>query len=206
MSEHDREVSSVNQLVEAIAAGDEEAVNHLWNEYFAKLVRLSNRNLGDAPRRAAGSEDVALSAMHSFVKGAQDGRFNELDGRDELWKLLVTITVRKVARYKRRETAQKRGGGDVRGESVFNGGKDSNPGLDRIVGCELTPSLLTETLETCRLMLDSLGDDTLRAVAELRLEGYSNAEIASELGVSTHAVERKLALIKKKWRGRLPLK
>ena len=46
-------------------------------------------------RRAADEEDVALSAFDSFCRGAEQGRFPQLDGRDDLWHLLVVITVRK---------------------------------------------------------------------------------------------------------------
>ena len=44
-----------------------------------------------------------------------------------------------------------------------------------------------------------LGDDTLESVANLRLEGYANSEIATKLGVSVSSIERKLRLIRQIW-------
>ena len=45
--------------------------------------------------------------------------------------------------------------------------------------------------------LDSLGDDTLKAVALWKLEGYSNEEIAAKLRCVTRSVERKLNVIRR---------
>jgi DNA-directed RNA polymerase specialized sigma24 family protein len=47
--------------------------------------------------------------------------------------------------------------------------------------------------------LGRLGDDTLRQVALLKLEGYENAEIAARLNCALRTVERKLNLIRALW-------
>ena len=99
---------------------DEEAAHQIWIAYFPKLVRLARSKLDSHPRRAADEEDMALSALNSFFRGAQAGRF-ELHDRNDLWKLLTTITLRKVGAEYRRHYAAKRGGGDVRGESALEG-------------------------------------------------------------------------------------
>ena len=61
------------------------------------------------PRVAADEEDVALSAFDSFCRGAQRGRFPQLDDRDNLWRLLVVITSRKAV-----DLAQHEGPPEVR--------------------------------------------------------------------------------------------
>ena len=48
-------------------------------------------------------------------------------------------------------------------------------------------------------MLGLLRDDRLREIAVWRMEGYTVAEIAEQLGISVRAVERKLQLIRAKW-------
>src|SRR5262249_36398416 len=63
------------------------------------------------PRRAADEEDVALSALASFCRGAEQGRFPRLEDRDDLWALLVVIAARKAVDLRQREGRQKRGGG-----------------------------------------------------------------------------------------------
>lgn len=48
-------------------------------------------------------------------------------------------------------------------------------------------------------LLKVLRNDTLRKVAILRIEGYTHAEIAQRLGVSTRTVIRKLNLVRTRW-------
>lgn len=48
-------------------------------------------------------------------------------------------------------------------------------------------------------------DDTLRRIALMRMEGYSNSQIAESIGVSERSVERKLNLIRSDWAGEFDL-
>ena len=48
------------------------------------------------------AEDAALSVFDSFCDGAARGRFPQLVDRDDLWRLLVTITTYKVTDHARR--------------------------------------------------------------------------------------------------------
>jgi DNA-directed RNA polymerase specialized sigma24 family protein len=52
-------------------------------------------------------------------------------------------------------------------------------------------------------LLDMLRNDQLRKVAILRIEGYTVAEIAQKVDIGQRAVERKLQLIRDKWRREL---
>ena len=146
------EPRSVTRWINALKEGDEQAARDLWQRYFEKLVALARHRLGCTPRRVADEEDVALSALHRLCDGAAQGRFESLTGRDELWRLLVTITVQKVIDQQRRLAAGRRGGGVVRGESVFNTpiGEDSAPGFDGIAADEPTPELLALMMGTTR--------------------------------------------------------
>ena len=112
----------ITQWILRLGHGDEGAAQALWEQYFRKLVRVAERELRGMPRRAVDEEDVALSAMQSFCRGLADQRFQELKDREELWKLLVTITARKAAAQRRKHYALKRGGGKVRGDSIFDRG------------------------------------------------------------------------------------
>ena len=68
-----------------------------------------------------------------------------------------------------------------------------------MLGKEPSPELAGMVAEDCRRMLDSLGDETLRQVAVLTLEGYDTQEIAEKLGCVRRSVERKLERIREKW-------
>jgi eukaryotic-like serine/threonine-protein kinase len=87
--------SSVTSWIDGIKSGDESDVNRLWDRYFDRLVRLAGARLPSQGRRSFDEEDVALSAFQNFCERAGRGEFPRLNRRDNLWRLLATITVRK---------------------------------------------------------------------------------------------------------------
>ena len=193
--------SSVTHWIEELKSGDEgTAQQELWNRYFGRLVALARKKLRNLPQRAEDEEDVVLSAMDSFFEGARQGQFPQLNDRSNLWPLLVKITARKAMNQLKKQRALKRGAGQVRGESVF--ANAANPGrqpdMGQVVGHEPTPDFALQTSEECQRLLGLLSDE-LREVAELKLQGFSNREIAQQLGVVERTTERKLNLIRKHW-------
>jgi ECF sigma factor len=80
---------------------------------FTRLARLAHVRLRAVARGPADGENVALSVFDSFFKGVAAGRFPNLGNRDDLWRLLVTITARKAHNQRRDEGRQKRGSGRV---------------------------------------------------------------------------------------------
>jgi RNA polymerase sigma factor (sigma-70 family) len=194
---------SVTYWIDALQTGDPAAAQQLWQRYFPRLVGLARARLQGASRRAADEEDVALSAFDSFCRRAAQGHFPDLKERDGLWALLVVLTARKATELLRHDHRMKRGGGMVRDESALQPAEgDSGPaGLDDLPGNEPSPleaALLAEEVET---LLARLRDPALRQVAVWKLEGYTNAEIATRLGCSEPTVERRLALIRRLLKG-----
>jgi DNA-directed RNA polymerase specialized sigma24 family protein len=112
--------------------------------------------------------------------------------------LLVTITARKANASVRRERRLKRGGSQVVDEAAI-GGTDGDLGLAAFPGSEPTPEFAAEAADELRRLLEILDDDLLRQLALLRMEGYSNEQIAERLGCGLRSVERKLAIIRKAW-------
>lgn len=156
--------------------------------------------VGLCTRRIADEEDVAVSVFDTLCKGAAAGRFDKLQDRDDLWKLLTAISGMKSVDQIRRQTAKKRGGVDVRGESIVAGaGASQMGGFDQFVHAEPTPEFLAVMDEQQQEMFRALPDDSQRNVARLRFEGYSNQEIAEQLGTSLRSVERKLKVIREIW-------
>ena len=194
--------------VKKLSDGNPNAAQAIWDKYFQRMADFARHKLDRLPQRVADEEDVALSAMHSFCRGAAAGRFPQLADRHDLWLLLVTITARKVYAQMRRQRAIKRGQGKVRGESVFLKPGDADQeqaGIEQILGHEPTPELANMMAENCEALLSSLDDDSLRDIALLKLEGYTNEEIAAKLDCVSRTVERKLERIRDKWsRERLP--
>ena len=184
-----------------LKSGDPEAIERLWGDYFQRLVGLARKLLPQSARRDSDEEDVALSAFQSLCKGAAAGRFPKLDDRDDLWRLLVVITLRKARRALRRGQSQKRGGGQVKGDSPYSpaGRHDASSRLEEILSEGPTPAFAAEVAEQCEHLLDRLGDDQLRSIALLKMDGYTVGEIAQQLSCSMRAVERGLQSIRAKW-------
>ena len=193
---------SITGWIAGMKAGDLAAAQPLWERYFARMVDLAQARLRATRRRDAGSdeEDAALSAFESLCVGLAKGRFPQLADRDDLWGLLVVITTRKVQAQARRRLRQKRGGGQVRPASDLAGpasdDEDDNDLLARAVSSEPTPEFAAMFAEEYRRLLDRLGDDVLRKVAVLRMEGFTTDAIAGQLGCARRTVCRQLALIR----------
>ena len=201
MTSHDD--GSVTRWLGDLKVGGDSAAQHLWERYFDRLVSVARARLRSA-RRVGGmedEEDAALSAFDSFCRAAAAGRFPRLDNREDLWRLLVVVTVRKVFGQVERQAALKRGGdGRLVGESVLIGGDAAGlNGFDRIAGVEPSPELAALVVEEYRRLRDSLRTDELRRVLDLRLEGYTREEIAEHLGCAVRTVKRKLEVIREVW-------
>jgi DNA-directed RNA polymerase specialized sigma24 family protein len=191
---------SVSHWLSLLQAGDAEAAQRLWERYFRRLVGLVRVRLPGHPRRAADEEDVALSVLRCLCDGAARGRFPRLDDRDDLWRLLVTLTERKAHNLARDERRLKRGGGAVLGAADLPGPGDSAPGgLEQVAGREPTPQFAAEVAEEYRRLLGRLGDAGLEDIAVWKMEGDTAGEIAARLGCALSTVERRLRLIRQIW-------
>src|SRR5262249_39825490 len=154
----------VTHLLQQLKLGNRSATQDLWQHFFARLVRLARGKLLGAKRRVADEEDVALSAFKSFCRRAEDGCFPRLDDSDDLWQVLVTITVGKAANLANREKRLRNGGGAVIQSDDFG----------EVISREPDPALAAEVAENCRRLLDALGDGVLRTVALAKMEGETN--------------------------------
>jgi DNA-directed RNA polymerase specialized sigma24 family protein len=182
----------------ALEDGNGDAAEQLWSHFFERLTNLARRKL--IQQRVVDGEDIVVSVFRRLCEGAEGGRFEGVSGRDELWKLLVSMTVRRTIDENRRQMADKRGGAKVRGDSLHAGyDGDRKLSWDHFAGDDLAPEFLVMVEEECERRLTLLGDDTLRKVALWRLEGFSNDEIAEKLQMTTRSVERKLNRIRSLW-------
>lgn len=112
--------------------------------------------------------------------------------REGLWRLLILMTARKVNDHAKMARAKKR----------LNAVDAPDVALDNI--SELRDTAIQSSLEImmqeqCQQMLKNLGDPVLEAVVLLKMEGYSNTEIAERLQYSRRTIQRMLLLVKDIW-------
>jgi DNA-directed RNA polymerase specialized sigma24 family protein len=172
------------------AAASADATARLWGRYFGALVRLARTRLPGTARRAADEEDIALSALDSFCRGEAAGRFPDLEGRDDLWRLLATITLRKVRDAIEYEGRKKRGSGRP---------GDAAVALDELFARDPSPEVAAQFADLLSHLIGRLDDGVMRRLAVLKLEGHTEEEMAAALGVSPRTVRRKLDLIRRLW-------
>jgi len=199
---------AVTRWLRQLEARDQDAARLLWQRYYRELVELARARLGQTPRRMADEEDIALSVLRCLYEGAARGQFAAVVNRQELWQLLATITIRKVINQQRLLKKQKRGGGRVRGDSVLEVGDGDGwgaggAGFDQILGDAATPEVLAIAVEEYQRLMRALDDDRLRTIAQCKLEGHRNEDIADELGLACRSIERKLRRIRQVWEAEL---
>ena len=190
---------SISFWIQRLGENDEEAAAHVWDHCFEDLVRIAKRRLRTLPNRMDDEEDLAISALHSLCRGATENRFRRLNDRNDLWTILMLIAGRKVAKRRRYHTAEKRGGGTVRGESAFGG----NLADGRALGIDdfAIEETFTELLDAeCDEWLRNLQDEQLYRIAKLKLEGYTNKEIAKRIERAESTVELKMKLLRSRLR------
>lgn len=164
--------------------GDADAGQAIFARFGLDLIRLAAPRLRGLLKSKVDAEDVVQSAFRSFFRAHGDGSF-ELNGWNDLWALLVTITLRKCRYQHRRFQATKR---DVRREHSLGGDWELPATGPR-------ESDAAEFVELLSQLLGRVAPHT-RVVAELALRDESPAEIARQVGLTTRSVYRHLERLK----------
>lgn len=185
MSEADWQAST--ELIERWRDGDQLAANELYQRYVERLSGIVTSHLSERLRARTDADDVLQSACRSFFRRVQDGQF-EFDQDDDVWKLLVTISLNKLRSQVRRHSAAKR---DASQE--ISRRDNSLPDDFHLEKLAETPSpveafIFAEMIERVSEKLDSRHAMLL----ELRMEGYSQQEIADQLQTSDRSIRRML--------------
>jgi DNA-directed RNA polymerase specialized sigma24 family protein len=157
------------------------------------------RHLDNRIRLREDEQDVLQNMYASFCAGQLEGK-KPPASREELWKLLVRITMCKVVNTAHRHMAARR---DVRRER--NDLRDHDPNgarfprwmLDHVDRAQPSHEEQIVVIEELERLLQGLPDD-LRQIVLWKLEGFTNAEIANMIGRTVRCVELKMQLIRKR--------
>jgi DNA-directed RNA polymerase specialized sigma24 family protein len=191
---------SISRWIDEVKSSNEEAAQVIWDRYFPDLVRIARRKLEGIPGGMADEEDVALSALDSFCRAAEGGRFPDLADRHDLFRLLSRITKRKAVDLIRHYLCEKDGGGRVRDEAgIAADSRSGGPGLAGLAGDDPIPEIAAILAEECQKLLDSLEDPELKELALARVDKYTNQELSERFHCSIRTIERRFDIIRQKW-------
>jgi RNA polymerase sigma-70 factor (ECF subfamily) len=187
----DPPASDFADLLQRAAAGDPGATDALVARYEPKVRIVARVLLGPALRPYLDSVDLAQSVHVSIVTGLRDDRFR-VSSPDDLIGLAITILRRKAAKHWRHLQRQRRLSGDGSARAG-----DLAETLAALTGGGADPAAEAQFRDQLAHLCARL-DDTERQMLDLRLDGYSPAEMADRLGVSRVALRVRLTRLRQR--------
>jgi len=175
-------------------------IEQLWDAFYPRMKLAVLSRVRSIQRPVADESGIALSAFHSFIQHARNGKFPNLVDHDEMWRLVKRIAIRKTSDVRKNLLAQKRGGGAiVFGQSDFSDDSGHLQGINLASDKQGEPSEPVEVADLLNAMLQRLPDDRHRDVILLKLQGASVVTIAECLGTTTRTIQRILKKIEQSW-------
>lgn len=186
--------SSISEWIVGLRdSGDEIAALKLWERINPRVRELSHRWIQRIGMPVSFDEDdISISVFATFCDRLQSKLLPDLHDREGLWRLLILMTARKVNDYAKMARAKKR-------MSATDNPDVALDNISELRDTAIEPSLEIMMQEQCQKMLKNLGDPVLESVVLLKMEGYSNTEIAERLQYSRRTIQRMLLLVKDIW-------
>ncbi len=194
--EHDL---SIHDLMVRLKARDEAAAREVFQRYAEQLIELARHKLRPIVRSKVDPEDVLQSALRSFFVRQQAGEFAGVDTWESLWKVLVTLTLRKCGRRLGHFLTDRR---NIRLEVSETPAADESQdhSWEALLAAptEVEAIQLTETLE---ILLNRLGKEDRRGernrqILALHLQGHDAVAISEKLNCTERTVYRILERVK----------
>ncbi len=163
-------------LLELARQGDQQAMERLTRQYEPKVRLVARVLLGPSLRPYLDSIDLVQSVHHTVLLGLRQQKFT-FDSPDNLIALALTLLRRKVARKWRHLQRQKR----IQGHSESVDYAD----LFASLACpQADPSRLAQLNDQLRQVFQQMSEVD-RRIMELRIEGFTSAEIAEQMELSS---------------------
>jgi len=179
---HDRDAAddhSDERLLKRLRRGEVDAATELYVKYAERLTQVARRQTATNLVSRFDPEDVVQSVFRTFFRRFSTGNYDLPEG-EELWKLLLVISLNKLRKLGLHHHAQKR---DSRRTQV---GQD----MDAVSngGGEEAGTHLRMTIDEVLAQLEP----TAARIVLLRMEGRDIAEIATLAERSKRTIERVL--------------
>lgn len=176
-------------LFDRFRDGDEEAFRQLFEQYVKSLTKIATKHLSPRVSTRVDGEDVVQEVLWSFYRRSARGDFR-IDESLDIWRLLVTITVRKARMQGRFHSAGPR---DVALET----GAAADDWLSSALREGPSPEEGVILVDQVEWLLE--GQPELHAdVVALLFDGHSKTDIARKLGISRQTVHRVIGLLEER--------
>lgn len=162
-----------------LAEGKPTAVEQFWQRYGESLQRVAERQIASWLRRRVDPEDVVQSACRTFFRRASEGNFS-FESKDDLWKLLLTITLNKVRMQARFHSRKRR--------SISK--EQTMPEEANLQPAEWDHAIEQVEMQDMLQVAFADKDDERKRVLEMWLECRTQNEIAKVIGCSERTVRR----------------
>ncbi len=182
--------SDDRDLVSDYQAGSESAARDLFDKYCERLMKLAKRRIGQRMASRFDPEDVIQSAFRTFFTRVKNDEFT-FEAEDDLFKLLVRLTVRKTLRRIEHHSAAKRNPNLEAAQRT----DDVEP-FSLVASQTVTPDMEVALIDEFQDFIGNL-PELDRKVIELKIQGYSTVEIAEQVGSYERKVRRVLERIEK---------
>jgi RNA polymerase sigma factor (sigma-70 family) len=183
-------LSTTPGLLERARNGDQEAWQVLFDDCYPKILRVVRRRLSRPMRKLYDSTDIANEVMKSLAANFSHIDFSSIAG---LRAFLLRAAEQKVVDGYRRGYAQKR---DLARDRPLGSGTE--PGLE-LADDSPTASQVAVASEEKAILLETQSGPR-RTILELKLQGYSNSEVARTTGWHVRKIERFLEKLRGTWR------
>jgi RNA polymerase sigma-70 factor, ECF subfamily len=170
-------------LVNLFREGDQDAARQIVDRYLDRLLTLARRRISQRLASRVDAEDIVQSVFRTFFVRLKEGQF-VFDDQDDLCKLLMRITLHKTLRQVAFHKAGKR---DPNLETPH--GEHHQEQLMALFDQEPTQEATVAFLDQLEHFLAQLRPQE-REILEMRLQGHSNEDIASKLGIYDRKIRR----------------
>ncbi|MFK7767545.1 MAG: RNA polymerase sigma factor [Mariniblastus sp.] len=172
-------------ILKGASIGNSDAEATLHREFVDRLVRLTSKRINQRFRAKIDADEIVQSVFASFFRRNAEGEF-QVENWNDLWALLVTITLRKCSTKissfmtAKRDVSLEQPVARAPGESTFSA-----------VASEPSPLEIATFNESLDQLFDLL-TPLQQEIVTMRLKGYSNVEISQRIGRTERTVYRSL--------------
>lgn len=181
---------SDRSLLRRFQAGEQDAATALYKRYAQRLQRLAERNTASDLASRFDAEDVVQSVFRTFFRRVKIGHYDLPEG-EELWRLLLVISLNKIRSLATHHRAQKR--------SVSATVAADPQAMSQIADSASSDVALESLQMVVHEVLNDLPEAQQRIIL-LRIDGCQVEEIAAQTERSKRTVERVLQTFRQRLR------